>query len=876
LKADYAPGNSLPGLVSGLDVVNRPNRPVPPICLFPAARIPRTSWDSRTDSLSACIRRLAISSSVILTDNWAFFRIADRSRFRFYLSPIFVGAVSGKLESRNFFPKRSNDVRVALNRSTAVHFVVQPASRFAETQRAFIVTQPTVDCVMDHSTVDVDPAVQPLRCTTALVMASEPSSLDAVNLKVALDHAAVGTPVFPVTVVQGPDGRWKKRPAIKGWRDVATTDPDQIRRWWQEFPEAVPGTELGRAGLVVIDADRHDPNQDGVQAFVGLRAGRQESPHPQTLTAGGGEHHFYRQPPGCVFGNREGNLPEGINVRGQGGFVVAHGSVRPDGAIWEPAPGAPELAAGFRADAIPELPSWLAEILAPASSGQDSPPIAPTDSAPLGREQAYALAALDSCVGELEQTPPGKRNNCLNAIAYRLGRMVVRGWIDQRIVVDRLIAACQGNRLAFDDGEDSVRDTIQSGLTAGASRPHGDLPAASQAKVDRPETSSPIIPVLWDGDASPNKTKWLVRDLIPFGSVGLMVGESRAGKTFLALNLAQALSKGDTFLTKRARAGGTLYVAAEAPGTIPGRLRAARLGPLECFLDETGNDKGTGQEPSPLCIATLSKVPALLTDGGQGQLIATAIDVSDEMRGRFDLPLSLIVIDTMLAAFDIRDWNDPGETRRIMSTLSLVAEKTGTVVLGVHHHGKDVSRGAAGSYALTAAADFVLSVFADVETDGVVSGRRVSLTKLRDGPTGWSCEFGLHPFKIGVDDEGVDIVSAFVDPKASTAGFIRTGLTQQKKKPASESLIAFNKALDETLQQSGADRTIPGKGTVRTVRLADVRASFARHYQPKGGSTKNADAERQAFTRALKAVLEEGTVEQESWEGRDWLWRKDE
>jgi hypothetical protein len=109
----------------------------------------------------------------------------------------------------------------------------------------------------------------------------------------------------------------------------------------------------------------------------------------------------------------------------------------------------------------------------------------------------------------------------------------------------------------------------------------------------------------------------------------------------------------------------------------------------------------------PHFASTLSKVPNLLADGGQGELIATALDVSDQMRGRFDLPLSLIVIDTMLAAFDIRDWNDPGETRRIMSPLAAIAEKTGAVVLGVHHHGKDVTRGAAGSYALTAAADFV-------------------------------------------------------------------------------------------------------------------------------------------------------------------------
>ena len=96
-------------------------------------------------------------------------------------------------------------------------------------------------------------------------------------------------------------------------------------------------------------------------------------PHPQTLTAGGGEHHFYRQPAGRAFGNREGNLPEGINVRGQGGFVVAPGAVRPDGAICEPAPGTPELTVAFRADAIPELPDWLAECLNRAGMKSTAP-----------------------------------------------------------------------------------------------------------------------------------------------------------------------------------------------------------------------------------------------------------------------------------------------------------------------------------------------------------------------------------------------------------------------------------------------------------------------------------------------------------------------
>ena len=39
---------------------------------------------------------------------------------------------------------------------------------------------------------------------------------------------------------------------------------------------------------------------------------------------------------------------------------------------------------------------------------------------------------------------------------------------------------------------------------------------------------------------------------------------------------------------------------------------------------------------------------------------------------------------------------------------------------------------------------------------------------------------------------------------------------------------------------------------------------------------QSADAQRQAFTRALKAALAEGMVKQDSWDGADWLWREDE
>jgi hypothetical protein len=145
--------------------------------------------------------------------------------------------------------------------------------------------------------------------TTGLVLANKHRNLDALNLMIALDHAAAGIAVFPVTVLQGPDGRWKKRPAIKGWRDSATTDPDQIRKWWREFSQALPGLELGRAGLVVIDADRHERKEDGVQAFAGLRAEHKDSRTPK------------HSPLGAESTTFTGSLSAGLSAIGRAIFL---------------------------------------------------------------------------------------------------------------------------------------------------------------------------------------------------------------------------------------------------------------------------------------------------------------------------------------------------------------------------------------------------------------------------------------------------------------------------------------------------------------------------------------------------------------------------
>jgi hypothetical protein len=133
-----------------------------------------------------------------------------------------------------------------------------------------------------------------------------------------------GWPFFPVKLIFR-EGRWRKIPLIKDWRSKASSDPVQIAAWRKEFPHAVFGVELDRAGLIVVDADRHG-GPDGVAALQALGP---LPPHPIIRTPSGGEHHYFRQRDPPIAGRL--SWRPGIDLLGVGRFVVAYGNV--DGPI---------------------------------------------------------------------------------------------------------------------------------------------------------------------------------------------------------------------------------------------------------------------------------------------------------------------------------------------------------------------------------------------------------------------------------------------------------------------------------------------------------------------------------------------------------------
>lgn len=133
-----------------------------------------------------------------------------------------------------------------------------------------------------------------------------------------------------------------------GCRD-ATTDPVQIREWWRTARDANAGIATGQAsGVWVLDID----GDAGRASLAELEA--EHGPLPRTLTVrtARGFHLYWRVPEGVSVRNGAG-IRDGLDVRGDGGYVVAPGSRHPSGALYEWAePGA---------DAV-DAPAWLLEL----------------------------------------------------------------------------------------------------------------------------------------------------------------------------------------------------------------------------------------------------------------------------------------------------------------------------------------------------------------------------------------------------------------------------------------------------------------------------------------------------------------------------------
>ena len=173
-------------------------------------------------------------------------------------------------------------------------------------------------------------------------------------LHTALTLASRGLHVFPC---QPRD----KRPATKNGLLDATTELETIRQWWRQEPQLNVAIATGRSSKIfVVDID--GPDAEGELCKLEAQHG-EIWPTVESITARG-RHLFFRWPDRMVR-NSAGRIAPGIDVRGEGGYVLAPPSIHPSGRAY--------AWSVDSANAFAAAPDWLLARITPTSNGAPAP-----------------------------------------------------------------------------------------------------------------------------------------------------------------------------------------------------------------------------------------------------------------------------------------------------------------------------------------------------------------------------------------------------------------------------------------------------------------------------------------------------------------------
>ena len=263
----------------------------------------------------------------------------------------------------------------------------------------------------------------------------------------------------------------------------------------------------------------------------------------------------------------------------------------------------------------------------------------------------------------------------------------------------------------------------------------GPLPAVTEEVVidaNGQATERFIVRTASEFGSGPS-VEWVVRGVLPRAELAVIYGESGSGKSFLALDLCAAVTRGTEWRQKRTAKGQVVYVCAEGAGGFKARLRAYAQGHN----------------------ISLSELPAVVADAPNllEAKEAAALYGAIVKWGKPDV----IVIDTLSATTPGGNENSGEDMGRVLSHCKLLHRKTGALVVLIHHSGKDATKGARGWSGLRAAAD------AEIEVTRNGDFRAATVTKLKDAGDFEQFSFKLNVVPLGVDADGEPVSSCVVE-----------------------------------------------------------------------------------------------------------------
>jgi hypothetical protein len=351
--------------------------------------------------------------------------------------------------------------------------------------------------------------------------------------------------------------------------------------------------------VFVVETDTPEGhNVNGAASLAALEAEHGELPPTLQAITPSGSVHYYFAHPGVHVKNSVGVIGVGVDVRGDGGMVVAVPSVVPPREATADKPASAGGVYRWLNDLVPApAPQWLLDRI---QAGKETPVLEEEAEAPapdsdwwpyaeptgtVTQRRKYAEAAMRNECTALARCRAGTRNEALNNAALKLGQLVASGDLSESEVRTALFSASVHNHLVKDDGAASVRATISSGFKKGFTEPR-IIPERNNGASDDDglEDEETILTPLGEWDAGLDNELipprgWLLGNSFCRQNVSSLLGDGAIGKSTLRytqlISLAANRSLTGEYVFQRCR---VLIVSME-DGTdeLRRRIKASRL-----------------------------------------------------------------------------------------------------------------------------------------------------------------------------------------------------------------------------------------------------------------------------------------------------------
>lgn len=236
---------------------------------------------------------------------------------------------------------------------------------------------------------------------------------------------------------------------------------------------------------------------------------------------------------------------------------------------------------------------------------------------------------------------------------------------------------------------------------------------------------------------------WLVAGWFACNEVSVIAGASRSGKSFYALEIGLCVAESRPLFGLRTKHGAVIYQAGEGAAGVKKRLRAWRQHHGRIWTRET--PFVLLQRPIDIYHSTEE------VDGLIAEILAHA--------KVFEVPLRLVVIDTLATATPGADENSGRDMSTVLGNVARINERCGCHVMLVHHLNAAGGK-LRGHTSVYANVGQVVLVERDPET-GI---RTVTLDKQKDDEDGKEQKFELLQVKLGVDEDAQPITSCVCVP----------------------------------------------------------------------------------------------------------------